>query len=267
MKVFLSAVIAVLSAQTASAEQRQNKTFSTVNGRTVVSAQAPAPSRIITLSSPRGGATTNAPAAAQAPEVTGAMIGGSPVDGGRSFIGAGRQVASHGSSGRAVYRRGTTFKSQGGRAVESAPNSAPAPAEEAPPHFSKPGALIRTTGQKPVYEKVESRTHTVDAGEIVMNNRKAVDVGRAPSVQIGPKDTPPPPNPSTGSSYRSGAAANTGAGSSGSSGSSGSGSGVGNGGDNNGSGNNDKDKPGDDYDDKGKKNSLETDPTGFNGAF
>ena len=43
----------------------------------------------------------------------------------------------------------------------------------------------------------EARTHTTYAGEIVMNKRKAFDVGRAPSVQQGPKDTLPPPNPDT----------------------------------------------------------------------
>lgn len=247
----LIAVIAVLSAQAASAERRQNKTFSTANGRTVVG--APAPSRIITLDKPGGGVAANTPAAGQAPDMTSAQIGGAPVDGGRAFIGAGRQMASHGSTGRAVHRRGMAFRSGGKRAIDAGPNSAPPETEEAPPHYSKPGALIRTTGQQPVYEKVDSRTHTVDAGEIAMNNRKAVDVGRAPSIQQGPKDTLPPPNPST-SGFGTGAAANTGAVKVK---------------DNNGSGNNGNPKPGDDYDEQGnaKKNSLEDDPTGFNGAF
>lgn len=254
MTVLISAVIAVLSAQTALAEGRANKPFNTVNGRT--STAAPAAPRVLTVNTPGGGASANAPASGQAPAVTNAMIGGAPVDGGRAFIGGGRPVASRGATGRAVRRGGKAFWS-GGRSAVGGGEPAPANTEEAPPHFSKPGALIRTTGQQPVYEKAESRTHTVDAGEIVMNRRKAVDVGRAPSVQQGPKDTPPPPNPGTGGSRSGGgAAANSGAGSGG-------------GGDNNGSGNNGSGRAGDDYDNKGnaKKNSLDDDPTGFNDAY
>lgn len=263
MTVFLSAVLAVLSAQTASADQRPNKTYTTVNGRTAVSSPgsspAAAPSRIIAINKPGGGTAANSemansPMAGQAPEVPAGLISGAPVDGGRSFMGGGRPVASRGATGRAVHRGGKAFKT-GGRAAAGGGAPAPTETEEAPPNYSKPGALIRTTGQQPVYEKVESRTNTVDAGEIVMNNRKAVDVGRAPSVQQGPKDTPPPPNPGGGGSgYGGGASANSGPRTTVVK-------------DNNGSGNNDKGTPGDDYDDKGKKNSLEDDPTGFNSAF
>ncbi len=228
MTILFSAAIAVLAAQTALAEQQVNKPFNTVNGRTTVASPAEA-----------GG-----PTAGQAPAVSNAMINGAQAGGGRSFMGGGRQAVSRSSTGRATRRGGKAFWSGGRSAVEQTP--APT-TEEAPPNFSKPGALIRTTGQQPVYEKAETRTHTVDAGEIVMNKRKAVDVGRAPSVQQGPKDTPPPPNPGTsGVGYSGGAAANTGPGSNG-------------GNSNNGGGNNRKDKPGDDdrYDgDKAKEYSF-----------
>lgn len=259
MTILISAVIAVLAAQTALAEQRENKPFNTVNGRTSTAGQAGP--RIFTINTPGGGASANAPAAGQAPAVTNAMIGGAPSDGGRAFIGAGRQAAARSATGRAVHRGGKTFRVKGGRAVDGgdAGGATPAGAEEAPPNFSKPGALIRTTGQQPKYEKAEdARTHTTDAGEIVFNNRKGSDVGRAPGVRQGPKDTPPPPNPVTGGTgYTSGAAANSGGTSSGS-------GGTGGAKDNNGSGNNDKNMPGDSTDDHGGDKAM---TTSFNDAF
>lgn len=248
MKVLFTAAVALLAAQTALAEQRANKAFNTVNGRT--SMAAPAGARVITVNTPGGGTAPNSPVAGQAPAVTGAMINGAPTDGGRAFMGGGRQVVSRGSGGRAVHRGGKAFWT--GRGAVG-PTDAPAPApstEEAPPNYSKPGALIRTTGQQPVYEKAETRTHTVDAGEIVMNNRKARDVGRAPSVQQGPKDTLPPPNPVTGGNYGTGATANAPAG--------GSSGGSDKPKDNNGSGNNGKDMPGDDFDNQGGDKAMTT---------
>ena len=248
MKVLFTAAAALLAAQTALAEQRANKAFNTVNGRT--SMTAPAGPRVITVNTPGGGTAPNSPVAGQAPAVTGAMINGAPTDGGRAFMGGGRQAVSRGSGGRAVHRGGKAFWT--GRGAVG-PSDAPAPApstEEAPPNYSKPGALIRTTGQQPVYEKAETRTHTVDAGEIVFNKRKGFDVARAPSVQQGPKDTPPPPNPISGgnSAYGNGASAN----STPTSGSSTPAK------DNNGSGNNDKGKTGDDYDNQGGDKAMET---------
>ncbi|MBI2385485.1 MAG: hypothetical protein HYV14_05655 [Elusimicrobia bacterium] len=254
MTVLFTAAIAVLAAQTALAEQRANKAFNTVNGRT--SMAAPAGGRVITVNTPGGGIAANSPVSGQAPAVTNAMITGAPVDGGRAFVGGGRQAVSRGSS-RGVRRGGKAFWSGGRSAVGPADAPAPVPgAEEAPPNYSKPGALIRTTGQQPVYEKAETRTHTVDAGEIVFNKRKGFDAGRAPGVRQGPKDTPPPPNPVTGgsSAYGNGAAAN----STPTSGSSTPAK------DNNGSGNNDKGKPGDDFDNQGGDKAMET---GFYDAF
>lgn len=262
MTILIPAVIAVLAAHTALAEQHENKSFNTVNGRS--STAAPAQPRIFTVNTPGGGAEANAPMAGQAPAVTNAMIDGAPSDGGRAFIGGGRPVASRSSTGRAVHRGGKAFRSGGGRKVDGGGAGAgggtggatTAGAEQAPPNYSKPGALIRTTGQQPLYEKAEDpRTHTTDAGEIALNNRKAHDVGRAPSVQQGPKDTLPPPNPVTGgANYASGAAANSAPASSASSG----------GKDNNGSGNNGKDKPGDTFDPHGGDKAMET---SFNDAF
>jgi hypothetical protein len=257
MTVLISAVIAVLAAQTASAQQRENKPFTTVNGRTTTA--APAGPRVFTVNAPGGGAAANGPAAGQAPAVTNALINGAPSDGGRAFIGGGRQVASRTTTGRAVRRGGKAFWSGAGKKADGGGTTTTG-TEEAPPNFSKPGALIRTTGQQPKYEKAEdARTFTVDAGEIVMNKRKAFDVGRAPSLQQGPKDTLPPPTPGTGGSgYGTGAAAN---GPSGGTGGSGSNSG---GHDNNGSGNNGSGNPGDDYDQHGGDKLKEA---SFNDAF
>ncbi len=241
MTILTSAVIAALAAQSAFAEQRANKPFSTANGRTT--ATAPAPTKVITLNTPGGGAAANT-----GPAQTVAIGGG-----GQAFTGGGRRSVSRASGGS--RRGGKTF--WGGRKVDG---DAPAPStEEAPPHFSKPGALIRTTGQAPVYAKAEDpRTHTVDAGAIVLSKHKMFDVGRAPSVQIGPKDTLPPPNPGTSGNYGTGATANSGP-----SGSSGSGNGK----NNNGSGNNDKDKPGDDFDDHGGGNPKDLVGDSINAAF
>lgn len=266
MRILVAAVLTVLSVQTASAERRENKPFTTVNGRT--STAAPAGPRVFTLNTPGGGAAANGPAAAQAPAVTAGMIAGAPSDGGRAFIGGGRQTASRSATGRGVRRGGKAF--WGGRKVDGdgggAGGTTTTSTEEAPPNYSKPGALIRTTGQLPKYEKAETATtHTTDAGEIVMNNRKAFNVGQAPSVQQGPKDTLPPPNPDTftrTTTGTGGAAANSG----GSTGSGGTGGGHENGGghDNNGSGNNDKDKSGDDYDSHGGDKAM---ASSFNDAF
>jgi hypothetical protein len=272
MTILVSAVIAVLAAQTAVAEQRENKPFVTVNGRS--SAAAPAGPRIFTVKTPGGGASANTPAAGQAPVVTNAMIGGAPSDGGRAFIGGGRQAAARTSTGRAVHRGGKTFRAKGGRAVDGgdAGGATTTSTEEAPPNYSKPGALIRTTGQQPKYEKAGDPRNTEDvrlaeqagkininSGEIVFNDKKGAHVGRAPGIQQGPKDTPPPPNPVAGGNYTGGAVANTGATSTGSGGSGNSG-----GKDNNGSGNNDKNKPGDTYDPQGGDKAMEE---SFNAAF
>ena len=152
-------------------------------------------------------------------------------------MGGGRRSVTN-SSGRAARRNGGTFW---GSSISKDSGDAPTSTDAAPPHFNKPGALIRTTGQQPQYEKVETRTHTADAGEIVLNERKARDSNRSPSLHHGPKDTLPPPNPGTGGSgYGTGAAANSPSSSSGSSGH-----------DNNGSGNNDKGMTGDSYDQHG----------------
>lgn len=232
MTILTTAVIAALAAQSAFAERRANKPFSTANGRTTATAPAPAP-RVITVNAPGGGAAANV-----GPAINSAMGN----TGGYAFTGGGNRTVSRVSGGS---RRGGGKAFWGSRKIEgggAAPAPAPAPTEEAPPHFSKPGALIRTTGQAPVYEKAETpRTHTVDAGPIVLSKHKMFDVGKGPSVHIGPKDTLPPPNPISGGNYGTGAAANSGP--STSSGSTDKPK------DNNGSGNNDKDKPGDDFDD------------------
>jgi len=249
MKVLIVAVAAALVALPAAAQKRANKAFNTVNGRT--STAAPAAPRVHTLTTPGGGAVSNAPVAAQAPSVSHAMINGAPSNGGRAFMGGGRR-SSFRSAG-ATRRAGKAFLGNG-PIPTNAEEPAPTP-EEAPPHYSKPGALIRTTGQKPVYTAVETGTHTRDAGEIVFNNRKGFDVARAPSIQMGPRDTPPPPNPTGDGTYFSGATANAPAPSGNGNGN---GNGIGNGGNNNGSGNNDKNKPGDDFDQHGGDKAMVT---------
>lgn len=156
MIIAISAIVLILAAQPAFAGRRAGKPFVTVNGRTSTA-----------VGSAARNTAASAPVAAQAPPVTNVMITGAPSDGGRSFI-----------------RRGRASSCARGRCA-----GGDAPPEEAPPHFSKPGALIRTTGQKPKYEKTKIRSHTIEAGEIRLEERKAFDVGRAPSLRQGPKDS------------------------------------------------------------------------------
>ena len=240
MTILLPAFVALLAAQPALAQQRENKPFNTVNGRT--STAAP---RVITVQSPGGGASGNILGAAQAPAVTGAMIAGAPSQGGRGFAGA--QIP-RGATGPGVHRGGKTFMGRKNRKADTGGST-----EEAPPNYSKPGALIRTTGQEPKYAPAPDKifTNTVAAGEIVFNDRKAINVGKAPSIHEGPKDTPPPPNPGYGHGYSGGASANSGP------------AGSGGSGDNNGSGNNDRNKPGDTTDWQGDKAK----DAAFNDAF
>lgn len=97
------------------------------------------------------------------------------------------------SSQGAVGRRASGGRPQGHRSFWPNRRST----EDPPPYFSKPGAFIRTEGQQPKYEAAAPpRAHTIDGGSFIdINDRKAVDVGKAPSLQWGPKDTLPSPNP------------------------------------------------------------------------
>jgi hypothetical protein len=240
MTILLSAVVALLASQPALAQQRENKPFNTVNGRT--SNAAP---RVITVNAPGGGASGNGTGAAKAPAVTGAMIAGAPSEGGRAF--AGTQVP-RAVMGRGAHRSGKAIMGKKGRKADTGAN-----AEEAPPNYSKPGALIRTTGQEPKYAPAPDKifTNTVDAGEIVFNDRKGIDVGKAPTLHEGPKDKLPPPNPGYGIPASGGGASKNSGPVTVIAGGSGGGSGGSGGNDNNGSGNNGKGKPGDDEDGHG----------------
>ncbi len=253
MKTLLPLALILITAQAASAQRRGGKPFHTANGRTTSAppaAPAPAPAAAA------GGAAANGPA----PQAGGVLRAGvtmyGPSSGSRAAMG--RSTRSVGRpEGRSIGFIGARRASGAGAgqgaggvgATTTSSDPAPPPAQEAPAHFSKPGALIRDTGQQPIYQETATRTHTVDAGEIVLNRRKAAHVGSGPGVQMGPKDTPPPPNPNNLGSYtRSGAAPN---------GAAPNGSGSGSGGDNNGSGNNGKDKPGDDDDQHGGDKAKE----------
>lgn len=269
MTIFITAVIAALSAQTAMAEQRENRPFNVSNGRTVSAATAP---RVFVVNTPGGGSSANSgPTEVAATKIAPSSAGARAVAGT-----VGRSGGGHG--GRGVQRAGKAYGRASTRRVDAG-GAAGGPAggvgakttavEDVPPNYTKPGALIRDTGQLPIYEKAETpRTHTVDAGEIVFNDRKGADVGKAPSLQQGPKDTLPPPNPGTYSrTSTGGAAANSGASTgSGSGGSGGTDGGLGGGHDNNGSGNNDKNMPGDSQDGRG---GIRTDAmeSAFNAAF
>lgn len=147
----------------------------------------------------------------------GAQVAYAPVGGGmavaarrsggsahRSFWGAGAQI------GRNVYRVPQRAVEGGGEGGSG--GSAP---EEAPPHFSKPGALIRTEGHKQYQyaETGDARQHTVEAGKIELDPRKSHHVGRAPGLKWSAPDKLPPCTPGTngcGSSGGNGITPNSG---------------------------------------------------------
>jgi hypothetical protein len=69
-----------------------------------------------------------------------------------------------------------------------------------PPNYSKPGALIRTEGQLPVYsDPGNARTFSVEGGGFIAQEAaKSRDAARAPGVAWGAPDTPPSVNPTSG---------------------------------------------------------------------
>lgn len=93
-----------------------------------------------------------------------------------------------------VGRRAASGRPQGHQSLPTLTEAPP------PPYFSKPGALIRTEGQQPKYtDAAPARTHTIEGGSFInIDDRKALDVGRAPGPHQGPKDTLPSSNPGNG---------------------------------------------------------------------
>ncbi|MBI3288517.1 MAG: hypothetical protein HYZ74_03250 [Elusimicrobia bacterium] len=193
MKTLIAVCFAALAAQSAAAERRVNRPFTTINGRAVMrSSAAPAPA---------------AQSAASAPAIGNEIVSAPLSDGGRSFMGGGRGFSQ-------PRRANNTFWGGGARSFrgvrradgDGETNSAPA---EVPPHFNKPGAKILTAGQAPVYGAPEpAQFHTVAAGEIRLNEREAQHVGRSPGLRQGRKDKLPSSNP-TGGGSSGGAAPNS----------------------------------------------------------
>ncbi|MFI5345441.1 MAG: hypothetical protein ACHQ51_03615 [Elusimicrobiota bacterium] len=64
---------------------------------------------------------------------------------------------------------------------------------DAPPNYSKPGALIRTEGQLPVYsDPGNAGTHAVEGGGfIAQDSRRSQDSNRGPGVAWGAPDRAP----------------------------------------------------------------------------
>lgn len=167
-----------------------------------------------------GGHSGGGSAAPSAPAVAMRSSGGSPVysgGGGQAFVGGG---ARRSSGGHHSFYGGNRLMSQRAyrvpqRALEGG-GSGEAPAEptteEAPPHFSKPGALIRTEGHRR-FEYAEpsspARTTGVEAGEIALNSGKAYHVNRSHGLRVGAPDTLPGRNPSGGSSGNNGVTPNS----------------------------------------------------------
>lgn len=137
-----------------------------------------------------GRAAQKAPAAAPRPvsRAGGAIAGAQlrPETPSSAFAAGARRPAGGGSFWPAPRRFGALRVRA--RGVEEENSEA-----EAPPHFSKPGALIRTAGHRPhTFAPAERAEHRIDAGEIALDARRAHDVGRAPGLRAGPRDTLPP---------------------------------------------------------------------------
>lgn len=183
--------------------------------------------RAVTGGGSSGGGGSRAgggPAPAPAQGVGGAPQYGAPIGGGDGSS-DGRFIASRSRSGGSAHRSFWGAGAQIGRNVYRVPQRAvegggeggggdPAP-EEAPPHFSKPGALIRTEGHKQYQyaETGDARQHTVEAGKIELDPRKSHHVGRAPGLKWGAPDKLPPCTPGTngcGSSGGNGITPNSG---------------------------------------------------------
>ncbi|MDX6770108.1 MAG: hypothetical protein SF051_11300 [Elusimicrobiota bacterium] len=106
----------------------------------------------------------------------------------RSFYGGARRI---GSGAYRIPQRAL----EGGGSGETGEEPAP---EQAPPHFSKPGALIRTEGHRR-FEYAEpaqgERQTGVAAGEIALVESRAHHVNRSHGLRVGARDTPPPCTP------------------------------------------------------------------------
>ncbi|OGR95629.1 MAG: hypothetical protein A2V88_14275 [Elusimicrobia bacterium RBG_16_66_12] len=164
-----------------------DRPYALINGRSAGTAATAAP-------------RAPAPAPAAAPQTS---VAAAPATEQRSTSSS--NVVCTSGSQAAVGRRASGGRPQGHKSFWSGKRSADGsasggvattPTEDLPPHFSKPGALIRTEGQQPKYAKAEAaRTHAVEGGSFVsIDNSKALDVGRAMGPHLGPKDALTTPN-------------------------------------------------------------------------
>jgi hypothetical protein len=110
------------------------------------------------------------------------------------------------NAARSSARRGILGGApKGGTGGGTGGTTAPAPATEQG-GWATPGSKILTAGQQPVYSTpAGGGTNSINGGGFVaIDQGRANDVGHAPSVHWGPKDTPPPPNPTKGGGGASG---------------------------------------------------------------
>jgi hypothetical protein len=106
---------------------------------------------------------------------------------------AGRVRASAARSPRASFGTAARGVSSRSRATFGTARRAAAAADAPPPNFSKPGALIRTEGQLPVYsDPGNARTHSVEGGGFIAQDAGAArDAARSPGVTFGTPDGAP----------------------------------------------------------------------------
>ncbi len=162
------------------------------------------------------------------------------------------------SSGQAVTGRSTRpLRGIQKRRGVAAPGGTGSTTQAPPPEYSKPGALIRTAGQLPVYsDPGNARTASVEGGGLItIDQSKAHDAARSNGVTYGAPDTRPGANPTSGAG---GSAVTSNGGSAATTNGGGSGGASGGGGATTGGG------------DGGRKSKDESAPaggTGFDGSF
>lgn len=125
---------------------------------------------------------------------------GSGFSGGMRGFSVGRSRTSSSSS-----RGGFWFgRSLGVAARRTSPDSGGS--TDVPPNYTKPGALIRSEGQLPVYsDPGNARTHSVEGGGfIAQESGKARDSNRSPGVTWGRPDTMPGAAPAGSSAISAG---------------------------------------------------------------
>lgn len=176
------------------------KPYVLYNGRGAVApaaAPAPSPAKGGGAGAPSGSVLT---AASQASTFGSSTVRPSSYPGDPAAAAAAAMAAAGAASGSSAGQAVRGVKRHSAKRGVAKSSSRKADGDAPPPNYSKPGALIRTEGQLPIYtDPGNAGTHSVEGGGFVdIDPRRAKDVGRSPGVAWGAPDTPPSANPTSG---------------------------------------------------------------------